>query len=188
MDKKSRFSTYDMVVVGVMAAVCFATTYFFKITIPTPAGPVMLKLGNAFCLLAGLLFGGVRGGLASGIGSMMFDLMDPLFIADAPLTLTRFFLMAFICGVIAHSGGKTGMSMARNISGAVAGSVFSLGFYAVQSVIKLMLEGSVFSAALVAAATKLTMSSINAVIAVVIAVLIAPTCQRALRRTSAVGK
>ncbi|MEM1484584.1 ECF transporter S component [Oscillospiraceae bacterium PP1C4] len=181
--KTKKFSTYDIVIVGVMAAVCFATTVFLKIgPIPTPAGPTMIKMGNVFCLLAGLLFGGMRGGLAAGIGSALYDLTDPLFVADAPLTFIRFFLMAFICGIIAHNRKHNGESNSVNILAAIAGSGFSLVFYAVKSITALVLEGSVLSAAIAAASVKLTASSFNAVIAVIISVLIAPVCKKALER------
>ncbi|MEG2429773.1 MAG: ECF transporter S component, partial [Oscillospiraceae bacterium] len=56
---KPKFSVYDIAIVGVMAAIIFALTYFVKIPIPTPAGQTMLKVANAFCLLAGILFGGL---------------------------------------------------------------------------------------------------------------------------------
>ena len=85
--KKRDKITYNVVVIGLMAAVCFATTFFFNIKIPTPAGATMLKIGNIFCLMAGMLFGGWRGGLAAGIGSFIFDLTDPMFVATSPFTL-----------------------------------------------------------------------------------------------------
>lgn len=181
--KDRKFSTYDIVVVGLMAAVCFATTAFLKIgPFPTPAGPTMLKVGNIFCLLAGLLFGGVRGGLAAGIGSALYDLTDPIFVADAPFTLIRFFLMAFICGMIAHWGNADGKNHKLNIAGAVAGSTFSVAFYIIKGIIALVLEGSVLSAAVAASSVKLVTSGINAIIAVAVAVLIAPACRKALDR------
>ncbi|WRS26427.1 ECF transporter S component [Oscillospiraceae bacterium MB08-C2-2] len=180
--KNNRFDLYDIVLVGVMAAICFATTVFLKITIPTPAGPVMLKLGNVFCLLAGLLFGGLRGGLAAGIGSALYDLTDPLFVADTPLTFIRFFLMAFLCGVIAQWGNRNKKGFAVNILAATVGSAFSLAFYWVKNITELVLAGSVFSAAVTAATVKLVVSGINAVAAVIIAVAIAPACKKALLR------
>ena len=82
MSKK--ITLYDIVVVGVMAAIIFALTYFVRIEIPTPAGPTNLKLANAFILMSGMVFGGLRGGLAGGIGSMLFDLLNPAYIASAP--------------------------------------------------------------------------------------------------------
>lgn len=177
-----KFTVYDMAVVGVMAAICFVVTYFIKIEIPTPAGPVMLKLANAFCLLSAMLFGGLRGGLAAGIGSMFFDLLDPKYITDAPFTLIRFFLMAFICGVICFSKNNKGTNIIRNIVGATAGSLFSVLFYFCQSIIKQIILGQPFSVAIINVIPKMTTSLINAVIAVVIACLITPVMHKALDR------
>ena len=53
--KKPLFGLYDIVMVGVMAAIVFVLTYFVKIQIPTPTGPVMFKTANIFILLSGLL-------------------------------------------------------------------------------------------------------------------------------------
>ena len=54
MSHDKKFSTYDLVIVGVMAALVFAATFFLKIgPIPTPVGPTQIKLANALCLLAG---------------------------------------------------------------------------------------------------------------------------------------
>lgn len=174
-----KFSVYDMAAVGVMAAIVFALTYFVKIPVPTPAGQVMIKIANAFCLLAGVLFGGLRGGLAAGIGSMFYDLLDPVYITDAPITLIRFFLMAFICGIICFSKGKK-ISMPRLIIGTSAGSLFSLLFYFAQSVIKQLLLGQPFDVAIVQCFTKMGVSTINAVVAVVVAVLLAVPLKNAL--------
>lgn len=180
--QKPKFTVYDMVVVGVMAAVVFVVTMLIKIEIPTPAGPVMLKLANAFVLLAGMLFGGLRGGLAAGIGSALFDLFNPAYIADAPLTLIRFFLMAAICGWICYSGGRKGRSTVWNILGASAGAVFSFLFYFVQSLIKQLIQGQPFDVAFLNILPKLGTSALNTVIAIVIACLIAPICMAALKR------
>lgn len=178
-----KFSTYDLVVVGVMAAVIFAATMFLKIgPIPTPAGPTQFKVANALCLLGGMLFGGVRGGLAAGIGSMFFDLCDPAFAASAPFTLVFFFAMAFVCGAIANAGGREGKNFRWNLMGAVAGSATYLVLHLGKSLIVLMLEGSDFSAALVTCALKFITSGANALFAVVVSVLIAAPCRSALVR------
>lgn len=102
--KKKAFSLYDIVMIGLMAAVVFVVTMFLSIRIPTPTGTTMIKLANAFVLLCGLLLGPVRGGLAAGIGSMIFDLMTPEYAPEAWITFLRFFLMAWLCGVIAYAG------------------------------------------------------------------------------------
>ena len=41
--------------------------------------------------LSGLLFGGISGGLASGIGGALYDLTDPLYITSALLLLSQNF-------------------------------------------------------------------------------------------------
>lgn len=179
---KLRFSIYDMAIVGVMAAICFVVTYFIKIEVPTPAGTTMIKLANGFCLLAGVLFGGVRGGLAAGFGSMFYDLLDPKYITDAPLTLIRFFLMAFICGIICWSGGKKGDSFWRNLVGASAGAVFSLVFYFVQSIIKQLLLGQPFDVAVIQCIGKISSSTVNAVVGIIVACLLAPPMKLALKK------
>ena len=97
--KKKAFSLYAIVMNGLMAAVVFVVTMFLSIRIPTPTGTTVIKLANAFVLLFGLLLGPVRGGLAAGIGSMLFDLLTPEYAPAARLTFLRFFLMALQCGV-----------------------------------------------------------------------------------------
>lgn len=179
---RSMISMYDLAVVGVMAAICFVVTYFFKIPIPTPVGQSMIKVANAFCLLAGALFGGWRGGLAAGIGSMLYDLMDPAFITSAPITLVRFFLMGWICGVICFSGGSKGKSFWRNAVGISAGSLFSMLFYIVESVLKQMLLGEPFQAALLACAPKMVTSGINMVAGIVLALILLPLFRSGLER------
>lgn len=179
---KKQFTVFDMAVVGVMAAIIFALTYFIKVEIPTPAGPVMLKIANAFCLLAGILFGGLKGGLAAGFGSMLFDLFDPKYMADAPFTFVRFFLMAFICGAIVCSKWQQQRLAFKYIIGSTAGSLFSVLFYFVQSVVKQIILGQPFDVAILNILPKMSTSLINAVIAVVIACLIAPMLKAALKK------
>ncbi len=183
MRSSRRFSTYDIVIIGVMAALCFVTTAFLKIgPIPTPAGPTMLKVGNIVCLLAGLLFGGIRGGLSAGIGSALYDLTDPVFAASAPFTLLFFFIMGFVCGLIAHWNGRKGTSTKWNIIGAVSGAGSYLVLHIGKSLITLLLAGSGFAAAVSACGIKLITSGINAAFAVVVSVLLAPVFRAALLR------
>lgn len=186
--KKPLFGLYDIVMVGVMAAIVFVLTYFVKIQIPTPTGPVMFKTANIFILLSGLLLGGVRGGLAAGIGSMIYDLLDPAYVTESWVTFIRFFLVAFICGVIAYARKSNGENKVQNIIAAVVGAFSSVALYAIQCVIKLMITGSSFSAAFVASLPKLSVSAINAVIALVFAVILVFPLRAALRRAGVYQK
>lgn len=140
--KKKAFSLYDIVMIGLMAAVVFVVTMFLSIRIPTPTGTTMIKLANAFVLLCGLLLGPVRGGLAAGIGSMIFDLMTPEYAPEAWITFLRFFLMAWLCGVIAYAGAAAAKKFARNLVACLAGAVFSSLLYMLKGIIELMIGGS----------------------------------------------
>jgi len=174
--------TYEIVAVGIMAAMVFVTTFFLKIEIPTPAGPTMLKVGNIMCLLGGLLFGGLYGGLAAGIGSFFFDLTNPAFVSGAPMTLVFFFIMGFVCGKISHAGKQQGQNTKLNILAAFCGAASYFLLYISKSIITLMLAGSAFMPALISCATKMVTSGINGIIAVVCSVLIAKPLHKALIR------
>ncbi len=184
----AKFGLYDVVVVGLMAAVCFVTTYFLRIEIPTPAGLTNIKVGNIFCLLAGLLFGGLRGGLAAGIGSMFFDLLNPAYVASAPFTLVFFFMMGFVCGIVSHLGGRKGENLAFNIIGAAAGALTYFVLHISKSIIVLMLSGSSFGAALAACSTKMITSGINVVTAVVASVILVIPLRIALTKAGVFKK
>jgi hypothetical protein len=68
------------------------------------------------------------------------------------------------------------------VIGAVCGAVTYLILHLGKSFITLLLEGSAASAALVACSTKLMTSGINAIFAIVVSVLLAPVCKKALNR------
>ncbi len=171
--KKSRFTLYRIVIIGLMAAMVFVCTMFLGIRIPTPTGTTQLKTANAICLLTGLLFGGWTGGLAAGIGSALFDLTYPGWAAGAWLTFIFFFAMGAICGGIAHAGGAAGKNKARNWLAAVCGAVGYWLLYIGKSILVLCLSGSAFSAAFIATTPKMLTGGINAVFAVVVSNLLA---------------
>ena len=176
-----KFSVKDLAEIGVMAALVFVATWFLKIgPIPTPAGPTMLKTGNALCLLGAMLFGRTKGALAAGIGSMLYDLTDPAFTASAPFAFVFFFIMAFICGTV--TGKTDGTNTKRNILGAVLGAVSYIVLSIGKSFVVLLLGGSEALPALTACLTKLITSGINGVFAVVVSVIFAPIFAKSLNK------
>lgn len=179
---------HTLVFVGTMAALVFVTNYI-KINIPTPAGDTRLKIANAVCLLCGMMFGGVYGGLASGIGTCLYDLLNG-YASSALYSFVSFFVMAALCGLISHTGGAKGMSVKRNIPAACVGALTYFVIYSLRTIfIKGMVEkGLPFEGALLAASTSMVTSLINVVLAVVISNLIALPVLRALRRASLLQK
>lgn len=94
---------YKLTVTGLMAALCYVSFTYIQIPIPVPGGDnVALHIGNAFCVLAALLLGGVYGGLAGSLGMTIADLLDPRYITSAPKTFILKFLIGLIAGFVAH--------------------------------------------------------------------------------------
>lgn len=165
MEKNSR-ALHRAVVIGLMAAVVFACTEFLGIRIPTPTGTTQLKTANAVCLMTGLLFGGWIGGLASGLGSALFDLTFPEYAKDCWLTFLFFFAMGAVCGAIAHSGGSGGRSRTKNWLAALCGASVYWALYIGKSVLFLVLSGSACGAALVATVPKMIAAAVNGIFGV----------------------
>lgn len=92
--------------VGIMAALSYLAFTFLQVKIPVGSEFTSFHLGNTFCVLAALLFGGVPGGIAGAIGMTIGDLLDPVYITSAPKTFLLKFFIGFIAGLIAHKVGK----------------------------------------------------------------------------------
>jgi len=183
MKKSKAFSIHDIVMVGLFAAMIFVSTMFLSIRIPTPVGTTMLKTANAICLIGALLMGPLKGGLAAGIGSALFDLFNPEYASGAWLTFILFFVMAFICGLISHSGNSCGRKNSLNFIACLGGALSYTAMYVIKSILTLMIAGSVFSAAFTAVIPKMITSLINAAFAVTVASLFTPVLRKSLERS-----
>ncbi len=188
--RKENQALYRIVFVGLMAAMILVLSITLRIPIVTPVGPTQIKTSNILCLLAGMLFGGIPGGLASGIGSMLFDLLTPDYVRYAPFTLVFFFVMGAVCGFISHLGGAKGQNLKLNLLGAVLGAAAYWTLNAGRNVLELMLGENhmSFALALAANSTKLATSALNVVIAVVGSMALVLPLQRALRKAGVLRK
>lgn len=96
-------NVYKLVLTALMAALCYVAFSYLKIPIPTFGGDyVALHIGNAFCVLAALLLGGVYGGLAGSLGMTIADILDPVYITSAPKTFVLKLCIGLIAGFVAH--------------------------------------------------------------------------------------
>ena len=103
MTEQKNDKVYKVVLTALMAALCYVAFTFLKIPIPTFGGDyVALHIGNAFCVLAALLLGGVYGGLAGSLGMTIADLLDPVYITSAPKTFVLKLCIGLIAGFVAH--------------------------------------------------------------------------------------
>ena len=185
MSKSNRMLT-KIVYVGIMAALIFAATHLLSFQIfATP--PTMFKTANILCLLAGMLFGGWYGGLAAGIGSALFDLTSA-FAIYSPYTLLTFFCMGAVCGLISHLGGRKGDNGNLNLYGAILGACANWLLYIAQTIALTMIAGSGFQAAALASTTQMFTATVNALIAVVGAMLLITPLRLAFKRAGILAR
>ncbi len=103
MSDQRNDKVYKIVLTALMAALCYVAFTFLKIPVPTFQGDyVALHIGNAFCVLAALLLGGVYGGLAGSLGMTIADILDPVYITSAPKTFVLKLCIGLIAGFVAH--------------------------------------------------------------------------------------
>ena len=180
MHSKNSRKIFNTVIVGLMAAMVFVATYLhFDVPI-SATDKTMVHLGNSMCVLAGLLFGPVRGGLAAGLGSMLYDMFDPIFLPGSWWTFIAKFAMGFVAGAV-HRLMRTGG--VANVVGAVCGAFSYLVLHLGKNfVTEYFIKGFELQTVLITLGTKAITSSVNAVIAVVVSVILASLLRPALER------
>lgn len=68
MEKRNQ-TVIKLAQTALLAALCYVSFTYLQIKIPMPGGDATsIHIGNAFCVLAALLLGGLYGGLAGAIG------------------------------------------------------------------------------------------------------------------------
>lgn len=158
-----------IVAVGLMAALCFVGNYL-QIKIPNGVLITRIHFGNSMCILAGLLFGPLTGGLASGIGAGLYDLLDPVYIISSPVTFLSKFAMGYLAGYLSKSEKRLGSETAHITISALIGQLVYIVLYVGKTYLSQRLLGYEVGTALTASGTNLLTSSINAVISIIVAV------------------
>ena len=121
---KRTFTTKELALTGVMAALSLVAYLFFRVPF---YGGSSFHLGNTFTALTALLLDGVSGGLAGAIGLALADILagDPGY---AVTTFVLKFIIGITCGAVAHKVFKLqDLSTADGVKYyvAVIGSAFS---------------------------------------------------------------
>lgn len=175
---KRNNQAYRLAAIGVLSAMVFAANF-----LSIPIGDITrIHFGNVFCVLSGLLLGPVSGGLCAGLGGFFYDLFNPLYAAEAPITFCLKFVLGFVTGLVAYSFGRRGENKLFNVLGAVAGSLSYVVVYLLKNFIneyyllrnpietvitKLMIKGS--------------SSVVNGITAVIVAVILLPAFKKAMK-------
>lgn len=123
-------------------------------------------LGNSMCLLAAFLMPPLHAGLASGVGSMLFDI---LFYTSGPACLITFatkFVMGYVAGLV--------FEKSKNV--VLAGTIGEIAYiilYALKTYIERRFVMSMaIEAVLPLLATKVGASVVNAIAAIVVSTIL----------------
>ena len=129
-------SLKKLVFAGIFAALTYIVFTFLSIPIPTIAGDkVTVHLGNAFCVLGALILGSFYGGAGGALGLTIADLMDPVYIVQAPITFVIKFLMGILVGFIAHRMGHISTEKILGKPAAEVSFAINIGVTAINSVV-----------------------------------------------------
>lgn len=190
----SNSKTLRLALTALMAALAYISFTFLQIKIPTPGGVTSFHLGNTFCVLAALLLGGVPGGIAGAIGMGIGDLLDPTYVLYAPKTFFLKFMIGLIAGLLAHKvfhiEGKTGKAL---IWGVVLSAAGGMLFNVIAEPLVGYLYTTIFFGASAQAAQALASwnfitTSVNAILAVVIASLLYLALVPSLKKSGTLKK
>lgn len=87
---------------AMMTAIVFVGN-FLRVTMPVPLGGVTsFTLANILCALAGILLGPWYGFLAAGLGSAFYDLTNPAYVIEAPITLFTKGMYGLVAGAVLY--------------------------------------------------------------------------------------
>lgn len=184
---RSTFTTKRIVMTALLAALTVAGSAI-RITLPISiAGTTSFHLGNILCALSGILLGPWLGGFAAGLGSAIYDLMNPLYAPECWITFITKAAYGLVVGLIAWKHrrpwhARESKTYVRLYIATIAGALtyallyLSKGFF----YDGLLLGGLTADAALVTIVAKLPATTFNAVVAVIGAPLLSIAISKAL--------
>ena len=169
LEKKSVFGLEDIVCVGMFAAISFLGVQFFRIPMPAVVGSPFLHFGNIFLVLSALLLGGLRGGLASAIGFVIFDLLNG-YVPSIPSVAAGCVLGGLTIGLIFKGMKRAGAPWpAAMIVSTLIGYLVKIVVRVAFDVVTMLIAGNPVGVAVIGAVTSNYATYINAVISIAVA-------------------
>lgn len=154
-----------------------------EIQIPSVLGSSRFHLGNVMCALSGLLLGPWWGALASGLGSAIFDLFDPLRIMESPITFVTKGVYGLVAGVVYFKVFKGRSNYVTEAVSTAAAAVSYIAIYLVKAFFYngLLIKGLAPDAAWLAMLEKIPSSAFNGAVAVIFAPILGVALHKALK-------
>ena len=184
MQRKARI----IAITGVLAALTCAATMVVRV--PSPSGGYM-NLGDTLVLLSAWLLGPWYGALAAGIGSMLYDFTNPLYISESWITLLTKGAYGLVTGLVFLFASKlfkkqenaVWTAYVRAILATAAGAVTYAVLYLAKSYIKgIVVSGLTHDGAMLALAAKLPATIFNGAVAIIFAPILIVAIQAALKK------
>lgn len=193
--KQKTITTKKIVITALMAALTVAGSAI-RVTMPIDiAGTTSFHLGNIMCALAGLLLGPWYGALAAGLGSAIYDCLNPLYIAESWITFLTKGAYGLVAGLVFWYGDRALLAGKRTQENPVqagylkaalasaAGAVTYAVLYLGKSYFKgMIVNGLTHDAAMLSLAAKLPATIFNGVVAIIFAPILAVAVKAALRK------
>ena len=154
-----------------------------RITIPVSiAGTTAFHLGNIFCALSGILLGPWLGGLAAGLGSAIYDMFNPMYIAECWLTFLMKGAYGLVAGLVARCG-RRAWSYPKATVAAISGALTYGVLYLVKSFYKAaFIQGAGAAGGWITVVEKMPATVFNAVVAIVFAPMLAVAIRKGLQK------
>ena len=195
LPKRERVSTRTLSMAALFAALCYIGFTFCKIDIPVGMEKTAFHLGNVFCVLAALFLGGFWGGMSGAIGMTIADLTTS-YVTSAPKTFLLKLGIGLIAGTIAHKFFHLSQNKARKVPLPVATALSCIGGMAFNIVAdplvgyfyKLYVLGVPQDAATIWAKIGAVTTSVNALVAVIVATILYLAARPALEKAKLLPK
>ena len=184
MKSTQSMSTKKIVLTALLAALTVAGSAI-RITIPVDiAGTTSFHLGNIMCALSGILLGPWYGFAASGIGSAIYDTLNPLYISEAWITFLTKGAYGLAAGLVIRCG-KQPWGYARATIATVTGALTYAALYLGKTFFYsgMLMKGLTPEAAGLTVITKLPATTFNAVVAIIFAPMLAIAIRKALQQS-----
>ena len=181
--KKQAITTKHLVLTALLAALTVAGSAL-RVTLPIDiAGTTSFHLGNIMCALSGLLLGPWLGGLASGLGSAIYDLTNPLYIPECWITFLTKGAYGLAVGLVVWKS-KDSWGYVKAILATAVGALTYAILYLAKSYFYngLLIKGLTPAAALTTVIAKLPATTFNAVVAIIFAPILGVAIRKALER------
>ena len=181
--KKQAITTKHLVLTALLAALTVAGSAL-RVTLPIDiAGTTSFHLGNIMCALSGLLLGPWLGGLASGLGSAIYDMTNPLYISECWITFLTKGAYGLAVGLVVWKS-KDSWGYVKAILATAVGALTYAILYLAKSYFYngLLIKGLTSAAALTTVIAKLPATTFNAVVAIIFAPILGIAIRKALER------